>query len=53
VEQLAEYFSRTSRYVSVVRDEHGAFKVLYDEPSGGRYFIPLRGAEEHKSETRK
>ncbi len=56
VEQLAEYFSRTSRYVSVVRDEHGAFKILFDEPSGARYFIPRAGsssAEEHKNEARK
>ena len=53
-EQLAEYFSRTSRYVSVVRDQTGGLRILYDEPGGVRKFIlGPRIAEEHKSEARK
>jgi hypothetical protein len=39
-EQVAKYLSQTSRYVSVVQDERGGFRILFDEPSGKRYFVP-------------
>jgi hypothetical protein len=50
-EHVAKYFSETSRYVSVVQDGRGGFKILFDEPwPSGRLLARPRSAKEHESE---
>jgi predicted RNase H-like HicB family nuclease len=52
-ENVAKYFAQTSRYVSVVRDERGGIRILFEEPWYSRLLTPWpHSAEEHKSETR-